>query len=76
MDGGEAKADRAGLGGAGRVFSGEPLGRAVVASLAVSVADDASVEAGQQRQLTGDRFEANDVVARNGSGMQQNGCDR
>ena len=33
-------------------------------------------EAGQQRQLIGDRFEADDVVARNGPGMQQNGCDR
>ena len=76
MGGGEAEADRAGLGRAALVICGKPRGRAIIVGLAISVADDARIQTGQQRQLTGDSLEADDVVARNGPGMQQNGRDR
>ena len=55
---------------------GSPCAGAVIAGPAAGVAQDGGVEAGQQRQLIGDRFEADNVVARNGPGMQQDRRNR
>jgi len=49
MDGGEAKADRAGLGRAAPVISGKSLGRAIIAGRAVNVAEESCIEAGRPR---------------------------